>query len=78
MGEAEFWMVARGCKKREEQKGFEVLPKRWIVERTYSWFSHYRRLSKEYEFLPTTSETMIYVVMIHIMLKRLAPLTSSA
>jgi putative transposase len=51
--------------------GFHVQPKRWIVERTFAWFGKYRRLSKDYEFHPETSETMIYVAMIHLMLKRL-------
>ncbi len=53
-------------------KGFEVLPKRWIVERTLGWFNRYRRLSKDYEFLPETSETVIRIVMIHLMVRRLA------
>ncbi len=59
-------------KKREEAKGFEVLPHRWIVERTFAWFGHYRRLSKDYEFHPATSETMILLAMSYLMLKRLA------
>ncbi len=53
-------------------KGFQVSPKRWIVERTLGWFNRYRRLSKDYEFLPQTSETVIRVVMIHLMVRRLA------
>jgi putative transposase len=53
-------------------KGFQVLPWRWVVERTFSWFSHSRRLSKDYEYYPQTSEAMIYVVMIRLMLRRLA------
>ena len=52
--------------------GFEVLPKRWVVERTFGWFNWCRRLSKDYEVLPSTSETMIRVAMIRIMLRRLA------
>jgi len=59
-------------KKREEATGFEVLPHRWIVERTFAWFGDYRRLSKDYEFHPSTSENMIYLAMSHLMLKRLA------
>jgi putative transposase len=55
-------------------KGFEVIPKRWIVERTLGWFNRYRRLSKDYELLPETSEAVIYVVMIHLMIRRLARL----
>lgn len=54
------------------QPGFQVLPKRWIVERTFGWWNQYRRLSKDYELLPETSESMIYTVMIRLMLKRLA------
>lgn len=51
--------------------GFYVLPKRWIVERTFAWFGNYRRLSKDYEFHPETSETMMYIAMIHLMVRRL-------
>ena len=59
-------------KRKEDQKGFEVLPRRWVMERTFfAWFGRYRRLSKDYEYLPTTSETMIYVAMINLMLRRL-------
>jgi putative transposase len=53
--------------------GFAVLPKRWIVERTFGWFVGYRRLSKDYERNPRVSETMVYVAMIHLMLRRLRP-----
>lgn len=59
-------------KRPEEQQGFEVLPRRWVVERTFAWFGHYRRLSKDYEYLPTTSEMMLYAAMVNLMLKRLA------
>jgi putative transposase len=55
-------------------KGFEVIPKRWIVERTLGWFNRYRRLRKDYELLPETSEAVISVVMIHLMIRRLARL----
>jgi putative transposase len=53
-------------------QGFEVLPKRWVVERTFGWFNWCRRLSKDYEILPETSEAFIYVGMIRILLRRLA------
>jgi putative transposase len=53
-------------------QGFEVLPKRWVVERTFGWFNWCRRLSKDYEILPETSEAFIYVAMIRILLRRLA------
>ncbi len=56
----------------EEQKGFVVLPRRWVVERTFSWLGHHRRLSKDYERQESTSETMIRLVMIRVMLRRLA------
>jgi putative transposase len=59
-------------KRPDGAKGFEVLPKRWIVERTFGWFGRYRRLSKDYEYLTHTSEAMIRVAMIHVMVRRLA------
>ena len=60
------------------EPGFQVLPKRWIVERTFAWWNQYRRLSKDYELLPEMSESMIYTVMIRLMLKRLARFRASA
>ena len=56
----------------KEVRGFEVLSKRWIVERTFSWLIRNRRLSKDYERLVQTSETFIEVAMIRRMLSRLA------
>jgi putative transposase len=56
----------------DDQKKFVVLPKRWIVERTFAWLGQSRRLSKDYEFLPESSEAMIYIAMSRIMLRRLA------
>lgn len=53
--------------------GFQVIPKRWIVERTFAWLGHYRRLSKDYETAPQTSETLLYMAMTRLMLKRLHP-----
>jgi putative transposase len=58
-------------KRSDTQKGFCVLPKRWIVERTFGWLVKQRRLSKDYESLPETSEAMIYAAMIRLMLARL-------
>jgi putative transposase len=55
-----------------EQKGFAVLPRRWVVERTFAWLTHHRQLSKDYEGQETSSEAMVYIVMIRLMLRRLA------
>lgn len=52
--------------------GFVVLPKRWIVERTFAWFGRSRRLSKDFEALCETVETWILIAMIYLMTKRLA------
>lgn len=54
------------------QVGFQVLPKRWVVERTFAWLVRQRRLARDYERLPETSEAFIYVAMIRLMLRRLA------
>jgi putative transposase len=62
-------------KRSELGKGFVVLPNRWIVERTFGWLYKYRRLSKDYAYLTDTSEAMIYVAMIHIMVRRIALMT---
>jgi putative transposase len=56
----------------DEVKGFQILPHRWIVERTFAWLGRYRRLSKDYEVLPQTSEAFIYAAMVNLMLARLA------
>jgi len=53
-------------------ENFDVLPKRWVVERTFAWFESYRRLSKDYEFNPDTSEAMIQFTMIRLMLNRIS------
>ena len=52
-------------------KGFKVVRKRWIVERTFGWLLNYRRHSRDYEYLPETSEAMVYIAMVHLMLRRL-------
>lgn len=55
-----------------DQVGFQVLPQRWVVERTFAWLSRSRRLSKDWEKLTVTSEAMVKISMVHLMLKRLA------
>jgi putative transposase len=52
--------------------GFEVLPKRWIVERTFAWLTRYRRLARDYEQKPDTVQAMTYAAMVHLMLRRFA------
>jgi putative transposase len=59
-------------KRTDDIQGFKVLPKRWIVERTFGWLGRWRRLSKDYEYLTNTSETMIRIAMIGLMARRLA------
>jgi putative transposase len=58
----------------DDIKGFVVLPKRWVVERTSAWLNNHRRLSKDYERFTRTSETMIQIAMMRLMLRRLKPL----
>jgi putative transposase len=60
-------------KRSDGAKGFVPLAKRWVVERTFAWLGRYRRLSKDYEKLPETSEAMIQMAMIHVMIERLEP-----
>ena len=64
--------VALDWKKLMPPQGFVVLPRRWVVERTFSWIDQNRRMSKDYERLPATSEAFIYVAMTRLMVRRLA------
>jgi len=59
-------------KRTDDLKGFQLLPRRWVVERTFAWLGRYRRLSKDYEFYPDSSETMIYMAMSLLMARRIA------
>jgi putative transposase len=78
-GQLVAWALALGgwileiVKRSDDVSGFAVLPKRWIVERTFAWLGKYRRLSKDYEAKPETSEAMIYLAMTHLMVRRLCP-----
>ena len=65
-----FLSIVRRC---DRARGFVVLPKRWVVERTFGWLGRYRRLSKDYERQPSSSETLIRLAMINLMAHRLAP-----
>jgi putative transposase len=63
--------VLRVTLRPEGAKGFVLLPRRWVVERTLAWLNQSRRLSKDYERLPQSSEAMIYLSMTRLMLRRL-------
>ena len=67
-----FGRIVEIVKKRAAGR-FEVLPKRWVAERTFAWLGKCRRHSKDYETLPESSEAMIRITMINLMLHRLAP-----
>lgn len=66
-----YWIV-QVVLRPEQTKGFVLLKKRWVVERTFGWLMGCRRLVRDYERLPETSETFIYLAMIRIMVRRLA------
>lgn len=61
-----------GAEPPERPAGFRVLPRRWVVERTFAWLGRNRRLAKDYEALAETEETWLYVGMMRLMLRRLA------
>ena len=64
--------VAVDWQKLPTPRGFIALPSRWVVERTFAWLSHNRRMSKDYERLCATSEAFVYVAMTRLMVRRLA------
>jgi putative transposase len=67
-----FHFVLQAVLRSEGQKGFVLLPRRWVVERTFAWLTQCRRLGKDYEGLPASSEALIYIAMTRLMLRRLA------
>ena len=64
--------ILETVRRKKGEKGFQALPRRWVVERTFAWVGNYRRFSKDYEVLTLTSEAMIYASMVHFLLRRLA------
>lgn len=69
---AHFPFVLHAVLRTKDQKGFVVLPRRWVVERTFAWLTQCRRLGKDYEVLPKSSEAFIYLAMTRLMIRRLA------
>ena len=72
--ESEYGWKLEIVKRSDDAKGFQVLPRRWVVERSFAWINKYRRNSKDYERLTSTSEAVIEVSMLHSMLKKLTRL----
>lgn len=66
-----FGLILEVILRKDDSPKFQVIPQRWVVERTFAWFESYRRLSKDFEFLTDTSENMIRLAMIKLMLNRL-------
>jgi putative transposase len=64
-------LVLEIVKRTDDMEGFVVLPRRWVVERTFGWLGRNRRLSKDYEEKPASSEAMVKIAMIHLMTRRL-------
>jgi len=69
VGTAHGWTIEI-VKPNDDQSGFVVIPKRWVVERTFGWLGHSRRLSKDYERKPRTAEAFIFVSMVRLLLAR--------
>lgn len=70
----EWWsMTIDVVRKPKDQQGFSVLPKRWVVERTFAWLMRWRRLTRDYERLPETHEAFVQWAMVGVMVNRLAP-----
>ena len=59
-------------KRSDDVRGFKVLPRRWVVERTFGWLMHHRRLVRDYETTTTSAEAFVYIAMIRLQLRRLA------
>ena len=66
------WLLEIVRRPRDSHQ-FDVLPRRWVVERTLAWLGRCRRLRREYEALPQSSEAWVHIAMVHLMLRRLCP-----
>lgn len=68
----EYGLTLQIVEKEPGQQGFKVLPRRWVVERTFAWLGRYRRLSKDYEYHTECSQALIYLASIRLLTARLA------
>jgi putative transposase len=68
----QFGWVLEIVKRSDDMKGFQVLPRRWVVERTFGWLGRYRRLSRDFEHTVSSSESMVYIASVRRMLKMVA------
>ena len=68
----QFGWVLEIVKRSDDVKGFQVLPRRWVVERTFGWLGRYRRLSRDFEHTVSSSESMVYLASVRRMLKMVA------
>ena len=68
---SQFHYTLKVVKRRKEKKGFHVLPRRWVVERTLSWLGRSRRLSKDYEREPRSSESQVYLASSRLLLRQI-------
>jgi putative transposase len=72
-GRQQVWLPAAAPPPPPRPAGFRVLPRRWVVERTFAWLGRNRRLSKDYEARPTSEEAWLYAAASRLLLRRLAP-----
>jgi putative transposase len=68
----EYGLTLEIVKREPDQRGFKVVPRRWVVERTFGWLGRQRRLSKDYEYYTECSEAMIYLASLRLIMCRLA------
>lgn len=75
--QADYQIEVEIVQRQNGQKGFQLLPRRWVVERTFAWLNLYRRLYKDVEYFMHSADTMIYIAMSHLMVRRLALLRAN-